>query len=84
MASQAGGEEEEEGRGGGQRRSTRMTKGVWTATEEGVWLARLQLLPEDDEDRCGCVGRGDVGESVGASGSVEARRRPRMDSQGLD
>lgn len=49
----SGGGEEEEGRGS-RRRSLRASKGVWTATEESVWLARLQLLPEDDEDRCAC------------------------------
>lgn len=79
MASQAGGEEEEDGRGGGQRRSLRATKGVWTATEEGVWLARLQLLPEDDEDRCVRVRvrvRWLVVMMFGGQGSVKARRRP--------
>lgn len=46
----SGGEGEE---GGSRRRSSRKSKGVWTASKkEGVWLARLLLLEEGDDDRC--------------------------------
>lgn len=41
------------------RRSSRTNKGLWTATaEEGLWAARLQLAPADDEERCVCADRG--------------------------
>ena len=49
--------EEEEGSaaaaggGGGRRRSSRRSKGWTSSTREGLWAARLQLVPEGDEDR---------------------------------
>lgn len=37
---------------GARRRSTRTNKGVWTVTsKEGLWEARRQLAPEDEEER---------------------------------
>lgn len=61
---------EEEGSGGGRRRSSRRSKGGWTATtKEGVWAARLQLLPEGDEERW--VGGWVLGTGMVVRGSVE-------------
>lgn len=58
MAAGGGGGDEEAsgGSGGRRRRSSRASKGGWTArTREGLWAAQLQLVPEEDGDRCVCV-----------------------------